>query len=122
MRDSLPATSLPIPTSHSKRVAGSPNRFRFAFMVLLCTGLGIAATARAQSAFVRVNQVGYEANGSTMRAYLMTTANTSGATFKVINSEGVAAHSGLSNARERCAAHCEYNPHHRAAFRKRKVC
>jgi endoglucanase len=33
-----------------------------------------------------------------MRAYLMTTANTSGATFKVINSEGVAAHSGKVGA------------------------
>ena len=47
----------------------------------------LAATLYAQSALVRVNQVGYVA-GSSKRAYLMASSSESGATFSVKNSSG----------------------------------
>jgi endoglucanase len=53
--------------------------------------LGLAAApivAAADSAYVRVNQAGYE-SGGTHRAYLMSSASEAGATFAVINSKGV---------------------------------
>jgi endoglucanase len=46
----------------------------------------------AQTAFVRVNQAGYEV-GTTARAYLMTTAAPAHAKFKVISQSGKTAHS-----------------------------
>ena len=51
----------------------------------------------ADSAYVRVNQAGYE-TGVSGRAYLMSTAAESGATFKVINSKGAVAYSGKIGA------------------------
>ncbi len=54
-----------------------------AFLLLAC----VSALA-ANSAFVRVNQVGYETGNTPFQAYLMSTASESGATFTVINSEG----------------------------------
>src|SRR5215831_14547787 len=48
---------------------------------------GIVAPAMAQSAFVRVNQVGYPV-GTTKRAYLMSSGAETGATFSVVNSGG----------------------------------
>ena len=51
-------------------------------------------TTQAQSAYVRVSQVGYEAGETPFRAYLMSTAVASGATFRVIDSKGAAAYSG----------------------------
>ncbi len=50
--------------------------------------LASPSLARAQSAYVRVNQVGYEAGNTPFRAYLMSAAPEDGATFRVINSEG----------------------------------
>src|ERR1700732_2595845 len=50
--------------------------------------LASPSLARAQSAYVRVNQVGYEAGNTPFRAYLMSAAPGDGATFRVINSEG----------------------------------
>src|SRR5215469_12954921 len=47
----------------------------------------VAASLYAQSAFVRINQVGYVA-GSSKRAYLMASGSESGATFSVKNSGG----------------------------------
>src|SRR5215467_2378865 len=47
----------------------------------------VAARLYAQSAFVRVNQVGYVA-GASKRAYLMASGSESGATFSVKNSGG----------------------------------
>jgi endoglucanase len=47
----------------------------------------LATTLHAQSAFVRVNQVGYVA-GSTKRAYLLASGSESGAMFSVKNSGG----------------------------------
>jgi endoglucanase len=57
-----------------------------------------AASARAQSAYVRVNQAGYESGNAPFRAYLMSTAAESGATFKVLNSSGAAVSSGKVGA------------------------
>ena len=50
--------------------------------------LASAPAAMAQTAYVRVNQVGYEAGSPPFRAYLMSTATETGATFHVLNSSG----------------------------------
>jgi hypothetical protein len=52
-----------------------------AVVLLLCT------LVQAQSAFVRVNQVGYVA-GAAKRAYLMASGAETGATFSIKNSSG----------------------------------
>lgn len=54
---------------------------QFVFILL------IASATSAQTALVRVNQVGYPVNGP-KRAYLMTATIETGATFKVLNSSG----------------------------------
>jgi endoglucanase len=59
--------------------------------VALCMG---TPAARAQSAYVRVSQVGYEVGQSVARAYLMSTAAETGATFKVQSANGSTAYSG----------------------------
>ncbi|MGA2858620.1 MAG: glycoside hydrolase family 9 protein [Candidatus Sulfotelmatobacter sp.] len=64
-----------------------------AFLLLVC-----ASAAAASSAYVRVNQAGYETANSPFQAYLMSTASESGATFTVINSEGATAYSGAIGA------------------------
>jgi len=53
-----------------------------------------STSARAQTSYVRVNQVGYETGATPFRAYLMSTKTVSGVDFKVVNSKGVAAYSG----------------------------
>ncbi|MGO4880273.1 MAG: glycoside hydrolase family 9 protein [Bryobacteraceae bacterium] len=50
--------------------------------------LALVPAMRAQSAYVRVSQVGYEAGSPSCRAYLMSTATETGATFAVLNSSG----------------------------------
>ncbi|PYU00601.1 MAG: hypothetical protein DMG34_19250, partial [Acidobacteria bacterium] len=61
----------------------------FCWIVLV---LGTVAPLPAQSAFVRVNQVGYPMN-ATKRAYLMSSTAETGATFKVVNSSGTSVYS-----------------------------
>jgi endoglucanase len=56
--------------------------------------LACASATAASSAYVRVNQAGYEAANPPFQAYLMSTASESGATFSVINSEGTTVYSG----------------------------
>jgi len=56
---------------------------------LLVLILLAATVSFAQTAFVRVNQVGYPV-GAPKRAYLMTATTETGATFKVLNSSGTA--------------------------------
>src|SRR6202046_358595 len=51
-------------------------------------------TTQAQSAYVRVSQVGYEACATPFRAYLMSSAEGGGAKFKVVDSKGATAFSG----------------------------
>ena len=70
---------------------------QFRLVLIASVFLSLLAYARpvqAESAYVRVNQAGYEAGETSFRAYLMSTAAESGASFKVVNSEGVTAFSG----------------------------
>ncbi len=60
-----------------------------AFLLLLACSSAMAAS----SAYVRVNQVGYESTNPPFQAYLMSTASESGATFSVIDSEGTTVYS-----------------------------
>ncbi len=61
--------------------------------VFLSVGLCVPA-AQAESAYVRVSQVGYEVGQSAARAYLMSTAAETGATFKVQCADGSTAYTG----------------------------
>jgi endoglucanase len=63
----------------------------------LC-GLSSVPGARGAEAYVRVNQIGYEADGS-LRAYLMSAVAETGATFVVVNSKGATTFSGHVGAR-----------------------
>jgi endoglucanase len=72
--------------SRLKRRSRSYNIFVPA-VVLVATLVWTSAVA-AQSAYVRVNQIGYETGAAPFRAYLMSTASESGATFHVVNSAG----------------------------------
>jgi endoglucanase len=67
----------------------------FSFVAILSA---FAPCARSQSAFVRVSQVGYEAGQFPFRAYLMSTAPVTGASFKVSNSSGAIVHEGRVGA------------------------
>ncbi len=60
-----------------------------AIVLLFCTQILLA-----QSAYIRVNQAGYETSKPPFRAYLMSKSPLAGANFQVINSKGVAAASG----------------------------
>jgi endoglucanase len=60
--------------------------------------LASASANAANSAYVRVNQVGYESANPPFQAYLMSTASESGATFEVINSEGQVKYSSAIGA------------------------
>jgi endoglucanase len=62
--------------------------------VMLTALLACSLPAQAQSAHVRVSQVGYEIGEAPFRAYLMSTEAETGATFKVLNSKGVSVFSG----------------------------
>lgn len=64
------------------------------FATLLLVLSTWTSTADAQSAYVRVSQVGYEASDTTFRAYLMSTAAADGATFRVLDSQGKSVHAG----------------------------
>ena len=60
--------------------------------------LACTPSARAQSAYVRVSQAGYEVGEAPFRAYLMSTVAETGATFKVLNSKGATAYSSSIGA------------------------
>src|SRR5882724_3747444 len=67
-------------------------------IAIIAAGLMLScANAYAQSAFVRVNQVGY-ASGASKRAYLMASAVETGATFSVKNSSGSTVYSAAIGA------------------------
>jgi endoglucanase len=65
---------------------------------LLLALLAYAAPLMATSAFIRVNQAGYEPGTSSFRAYLMSRDQEAGASFQIINSTGKIAYSGHSGA------------------------
>jgi endoglucanase len=74
-------------------------RFRFVpAAIALLALMGWPAESGARSAFVRVNQVGYEAGSHPFRAYLMSTVPEPGATFTVTNSEGKVVYSAAVGA------------------------
>jgi len=66
--------------------------------ILWCALLAGTPAALAQSAHVRVSLVGYEAGETPFRAYLMSSVEETGRTFKVVNSKGVVAYSGQVGA------------------------
>lgn len=68
--------------------------FRRTFTIVVVTCMAQAAT---NSAYIRVNQVGYVAANS-KRAYLMATASEAGATFSVKNSSGSTVYSAAIGA------------------------
>jgi len=72
-----------------------PINFRHILAAIVFTALLVcAASARAgESAYIRVNQAGYEAKGS-LRAYLMSATAENTARFEVRNSKGAVAFSG----------------------------
>jgi endoglucanase len=70
-------------------------RLRVAYVAtILLALLACTPPAWAQSAYVRVSQVGYEAGETPFRAYLMSTEAESGGSFKVVNAKGATAYSG----------------------------
>jgi endoglucanase len=73
-----------------------PSAARIFFLAASLSLLG--AIALAQSAYVRVSQVGYESGPTAARAYLMATAAEPGATFKVVSANGNTAYSGKVGA------------------------
>jgi hypothetical protein len=90
-------------TLYSKRVPAlraailqSASVFRWVALLLLLPFLAAAST-RAENAFVRVNQVGYEA-GAPSRAYLMSVGAETGAAFEVVDDAGKTAQSGVVGA------------------------
>ncbi|HXZ31892.1 MAG TPA: glycoside hydrolase family 9 protein [Terriglobales bacterium] len=54
--------------------------------------------SRAESTYVRVDQVGYESGQTPFRAYLMSTTAEDAASFKVVNSKGATVYSGYAGA------------------------
>ena len=70
----------------------------FSIAGILLALLACTRPAWAQAAYVRVNQVGYETGQTSFRAYLMSATPVSGATFKVVNSNGATAYSGKVGA------------------------
>ena len=74
-----------------------PFPIRNYFVLIAILFASAPATIAADSAFVRVNQAGYE-KGSSARAYLMSTAPEPGATFAVVNSKSVTKFSGSIGA------------------------
>ena len=71
------------------------SQFRLASAAgILLALLAFNPPGRAQTAYVRVNQIGYEVGETPFRAYLMSSAAASGVRFKVVNSKGVTAFSG----------------------------
>ncbi len=83
-------------TRNSHDISRYPRLSAITLSVFLLVCVSAAA---ASSAYVRVNQAGYETGNSPFRAYLMSTVPESLATFKVINSEGHIAHESAIGAR-----------------------
>jgi endoglucanase len=75
----------------------SASRSLFPASLVIVLLLSAPVALPADSAYVRVNQAGYE-TGSTQRAYLMSTKAETGATFTVTNSKGHVAFSGKIGA------------------------
>src|SRR5258708_38671490 len=81
-----------IPRSSELRSHAFPSSCRLSPPILATILLALLTAAQAQSAFIRVNQVGY-VSGSSKRAYLMAAGSEAGATFLLQNSSGVTVYS-----------------------------
>ena len=82
-----------IPRSTGLRFHSSPPPSSLLSRPILATVLlALFTAAQAQSAFIRLNQVGY-VSGSSKRAYLMASGSEAGATFLLKNSSGVTVYS-----------------------------
>ncbi len=81
-----------IPRSTGLCSIGSPLSSILSRAIVATIVLTLFPAAQAQSAFIRVNQVGY-VSGSSKRAYLMAAGSEAGATFLLKNSSGVTVYS-----------------------------
>jgi len=63
------------------------------FLVVCVTLSFLGAAARAETAWVRVSQVGYEIGTGPARAYLMSTGSEAGASFRVVDEHGTTVYS-----------------------------
>jgi endoglucanase len=70
---------------------------RHRFLGSLFAAIVFISAAQGQSAYIRVNQVGYP-SAESKRAYLMATGSENGTTFVVKNSAGITAYSGAVGA------------------------
>ncbi len=61
---------------------------RFVRVAAIALVILLARRATAESAYVRVSQIGYEAGAGVSRAYLMSTAVETGAAFQVLSEDG----------------------------------
>jgi endoglucanase len=96
------------------------SRFQRSIIVLVVF-LGCASAMWAQSAYVRVNQAGYEIASQKFRALLMSTSAADGASFNVVASNGSVVYSGpvgklvgnwancTSEVKRACASSVIYN-------------
>ena len=71
---------------------------RSGILSLIALGASFAQVLPAQTAYVRVSQVGYEAGSPSFRAYLMSTVPETGATFSVLGSGGRTVYSAAVGA------------------------
>src|SRR3981081_2052813 len=81
-----------IPRSTGLRCNAFPPSSLLSRPMLAIIVLTLLTAAQAQSAFIRVNQVGY-VSGSSKRAYLMAPGSEAGAAFLLKNSSGVTVYS-----------------------------
>ena len=84
--------------AHCSPAQPSPSRRASLRGIVVFVSLLCVLPAWSQSAYIRVNQVGYE-SGSRNRAYLMSTVPEEGATFSVIDSHGQTVSSDAVSAR-----------------------
>ena len=84
---------MPLLNHHSSVCLQGLKTGLFGLTLSLC-----ACVASGESAYVRVNQVGYEAGALPARAYLMSTASEAGALFEVIDDAGNVAYRGKVGA------------------------
>jgi len=80
-------------TPNSNQIA----RRRPCFLSSLFAAIVFISAAQGQSAYIRVNQVGYP-SAESKRAYLMATGSENGTTFVVKNSAGITVYSGAVGA------------------------
>ena len=78
--------------------SSNPRLLLVSVATTLLAVFAFAPLARAQSAYVRVSQAGYESGETSFRAYLMSKVSETAATFKVVNSKGAIAFSGQVGA------------------------